>query len=96
MHYFISAPSLNFHDADIAKSLLITISNDIGQIATLNAQLHSMKRIYFGGYFIRGHQTTMHTITYAVNYWSKVVDWFCLLNVEYCLWCYTYIICPPT
>ncbi|KAK2183470.1 hypothetical protein NP493_312g09027 [Ridgeia piscesae] len=66
-----SAPSLNFHDADIAKSLLITISNDIGQIATLNAQLHSMKRIYFGGYFIRGHQTTMHTITYAVNYWSK-------------------------
>ncbi|KAI0214222.1 4'-phosphopantetheine phosphatase [Lamellibrachia satsuma] len=64
-------PSVNFHDADIAKSLLITISNDIGQIASLNAQLHSLKRIYFGGYFIRGHQITMHTITYAINYWSK-------------------------
>ncbi|CAH1781675.1 unnamed protein product [Owenia fusiformis] len=56
---------------DIAKSLLLGISNDIGQIAYLNAKLHGLKKIYFGGYFIRGHPMTMHTITFAINYWSK-------------------------
>ena len=61
-----------FCDADIAKSLLIGISNDIGQLAYLQANIHGMKNIYFGGYFIRGHPMTMHTITYAINYWSKV------------------------
>ena len=75
----------NFRDADIAKSLLIAISNDIGQIAYLNAQLHGLKRIYFGGYFIRGHPMTMHTITYAINYWSKV----CMtlnISIDGCSW----------
>jgi len=62
-----------FTDADVAKSLLISISNDIGQIAYLTAKLHQLPRIYFGGYFIRGHPTTMHTITYAINYWSQVI-----------------------
>lgn len=75
---------MNFHDADIAKSLLITISNDIGQIASLNAQLHSLKRIYFGGYFIRGHQITMHTITYAINYWSKVLRMVLYVDPKTC------------
>ena len=69
-HLFIA--DVPFTDADVAKSLLISISNDIGQIAYLTAKLHHLPRIYFGGFFIRGHPTTMHTITYAVNYWSKV------------------------
>jgi pantothenate kinase len=30
------------------------LSNNIGQIAYLNAQQHGLKRIYFGGGFIRG------------------------------------------
>lgn len=63
------------HDAvseeDIAKSLLIMISNDIGQIAYLQSQVHGVNKIIFGGFFIRGQKTTMHTITYAINYWSK-------------------------
>ena len=65
-------PVPQFRDSDIAKSLLIAVSNDIGQIAYLNARLHGLTKIYFGGYFIRGHAMTMHTITYAINYWSKV------------------------
>ncbi|KAJ1964112.1 hypothetical protein GGI12_001626 [Dipsacomyces acuminosporus] len=60
-----------FDDADIARSLLYMVSNNIGQIAYLNAQLHGIKRIYFGGYFIRGHPLTMHTLSYAINFWSK-------------------------
>ncbi|XP_053403677.1 4'-phosphopantetheine phosphatase-like [Mercenaria mercenaria] len=61
----------NFKQEDLARSLLLSISNDIGQIACLHAKLHSLKKIYFGGYFIRGHPLTMHTITYAINFWSK-------------------------
>ncbi|KAJ1729003.1 hypothetical protein LPJ61_003732 [Coemansia biformis] len=58
-------------DADIARSLLYMVSNNIGQIAYLNAQLHGIRRIYFGGYFIRGHPLTMHTLSYAINFWSR-------------------------
>ncbi|KAK6178482.1 hypothetical protein SNE40_013268 [Patella caerulea] len=61
----------SFKDEDVAKSLLLSISNDIGQIAYLQAKIHNLKKIYFGGYFIRGHPMTMHTITYAINFWSK-------------------------
>lgn len=48
------------------------ISNDIGQIASLYAMMHGLTRVYFGGYFLRGHHLSMHTISFAINYWSKV------------------------
>ncbi|XP_065178051.1 4'-phosphopantetheine phosphatase-like isoform X1 [Sycon ciliatum] len=60
-----------YRQEDITKSLLHFISNDIGQIAYLNARLHNLERIYFAGYFIRGHPLTMHTISFSINYWSK-------------------------
>ncbi|XP_068686158.1 4'-phosphopantetheine phosphatase-like isoform X1 [Montipora capricornis] len=60
-----------FAEADVAKSLLHMISNDIGQIASLYAKLNGLKKIYFSGYFIRGNPLTMHTISYGINYWSK-------------------------
>ncbi|OMH81380.1 Pantothenate kinase 2 [Zancudomyces culisetae] len=63
--------SKKYEKKDIAASLLYMVSNNIGQIAYLNAQLHGIKRIYFGGYFIRGHKLTMHTLSYAINFWSK-------------------------
>ncbi|KAH9490703.1 Pantothenate kinase 4 [Bulinus truncatus] len=63
--------SPNFKKEDVARSLLLCISNDIGQIAYLQAKLHNVKKIYFGGFFIRGHPFTMHTITFAINFWSK-------------------------
>ncbi|RKP08492.1 hypothetical protein THASP1DRAFT_29717 [Thamnocephalis sphaerospora] len=46
------------------------ISNNIGQIAHLNAKNHGLTRIYFGGYFIRGHPVTMSTLSYAIKFWS--------------------------
>lgn len=55
----------------MAKSLLHMISNNIGQLAFLYAQLHQLKRIYFGGYFIRNHRYTMHAISFAIRFWSK-------------------------
>ena len=82
-----------FDDADIARSLLYMISNDIGQvnvtqnlklskvltsprmslfqISSLYALLHGIKCVYFGGFFLRHHPVSMHTVSYSVNYWSK-------------------------
>lgn len=47
------------------------VSNTIGQIAYLNARIHGIERIYFGGSYIRNHTITMQTLAYAINYWSK-------------------------
>ncbi|QEU60294.1 Cab1 [Kluyveromyces lactis] len=60
-----------FNNADISKSLLYAISNNIGQIAYLQAKIHHVKNIYFGGSYIRGHYTTMNTLSYAINFWSE-------------------------
>ncbi|KAL9965961.1 hypothetical protein ACROYT_G029835 [Oculina patagonica] len=61
----------HFAEADVAKSLLHMICNDIGQIASLYAKLNGLKKIYFSGYFIRGNPVTMHAISFGINYWSK-------------------------
>ncbi|XP_059547512.1 4'-phosphopantetheine phosphatase isoform X1 [Myotis daubentonii] len=60
-----------FSPEDMAKSLLHMISNDIGQLACLYARLHGLDRVYFGGFFIRGHPVTMRTITYSISFFSK-------------------------
>ncbi|XP_076299782.1 4'-phosphopantetheine phosphatase isoform X3 [Lasioglossum baleicum] len=62
---------LKFSEADLVRSLLFTISNDIGQIASLYATVHKMDKIYFGGYFLRNHPLSMHTISYSIKYWSN-------------------------
>ncbi|CAJ0578263.1 unnamed protein product, partial [Mesorhabditis spiculigera] len=56
---------------DIAKSLLLMVSNNIGQMAMLYGNRYNVKRIYFGGFFVRKHEITMRTLTYAVDFWSK-------------------------
>uniref|UniRef100_F7B8R1 4'-phosphopantetheine phosphatase n=1 Tax=Xenopus tropicalis TaxID=8364 RepID=F7B8R1_XENTR len=60
-----------FSKEDMAKSLLHMISNDIGQLACLYAKQHNLSQVYFGGFFIRGHPVTMHTISYSINFFSK-------------------------
>lgn len=61
----------DYRPEDIARSLLRMISNNIGQIAYLNALRFGLKRIFLGGFFIRGHAYTMDTISVAVNFWSN-------------------------
>uniref|UniRef100_A0A2N9ILK8 pantothenate kinase n=1 Tax=Fagus sylvatica TaxID=28930 RepID=A0A2N9ILK8_FAGSY len=61
----------DYRPEDIARSLLRMISNNVGQIAYLNALRFGLKRIFFGGFFIRNHAYTMDTIAVAVHYWSK-------------------------
>ncbi|KAL2261032.1 hypothetical protein VTK26DRAFT_4794 [Humicola hyalothermophila] len=57
--------------ADISVALLYAISNNIGQIAFLQSQIHGLSHIYFGGSFIRGHPQTMNTLSYAIKFWSR-------------------------
>ncbi|ESK92164.1 pantothenate kinase [Moniliophthora roreri MCA 2997] len=60
-----------FSPQDISKSLLYAVSNNIGQIAYMNAEKYNLDRIYFGGCFIRGHAATITTLSYAIRFWSK-------------------------
>ena len=63
--------STSFSGSDISRSLLYAISNNIGQIAYLQSEKHSLSKIYFGGSFIRGHRQTMNTLGYAIKFWSN-------------------------
>lgn len=62
---------MRFSQEDICRSLLYAISNNIGQIAHLNAEKYKLDRVYFGGCFIRGHQATISTLSYAIRFWSQ-------------------------
>ncbi|XP_057507930.1 pantothenate kinase 2-like isoform X3 [Actinidia eriantha] len=44
---------------------------DCPKISYLNALRFGLNRIFFGGFFIRGHAYTMDTISVAVHFWSK-------------------------
>lgn len=66
-----AAYNTRFSAADISRSLLYAISNNIGQIAYLQSQIHNLSSIYFGGSFIQGHPQTMNTLSYAIKFWSK-------------------------
>ena len=61
----------DYEPADMALALCRMISYNIAQIAYLNAKKYNLKRIFFGGFFIRGHPFTMQTLSYAINFWSK-------------------------
>lgn len=66
-----SKKDAKFSAEDISKSLLYAVSNNIGQIAYMNAEKYNLDRIYFGGCFIRGHAATIGTLSYAIRFWSK-------------------------
>ncbi|ODV87280.1 hypothetical protein CANARDRAFT_174354 [[Candida] arabinofermentans NRRL YB-2248] len=60
-----------FKQEDIARSLLYAISNNIGQIAYLQAQRYNLRKIYFAGSYIRNHYQTIRTLSYAIDFWSE-------------------------
>ena len=61
----------DYEPSDLSMALCRMISYNIGQLAYLNAMRYNVKRIFFGGFFIRGHPYTMDTIAYAIRFWSK-------------------------
>ncbi|XP_057958507.1 pantothenate kinase 1-like isoform X1 [Malania oleifera] len=56
---------------DLAATLLRDFTYHIAQISYLVAALLGLKKIYFGGSYIRRNGFTMDNISYGLNYWSK-------------------------
>jgi type II pantothenate kinase len=62
----------DYDPADIAVALIRMVSYNIAHLAYLNAKAYGINRVFFGGFYIRGHPYTMETISYAIRFWSKV------------------------
>lgn len=64
-------PAAGLAQEDLARALLLMVTNNIGQVAYLNAQLSKTPRIYFVGNFLRNNKISQRRLSYAINYWSK-------------------------
>ncbi|RQM12219.1 hypothetical protein DD237_007825 [Peronospora effusa] len=67
----ISVSRESVSDADLARSLLVMITQNIGQVAFLNATLYKTKNIFFVGNFLRHNKISLRTLAYAINFWSN-------------------------
>jgi len=47
------------------------ISNNICQIAFLNAKLLGIERVFFSGGFIQGNEYIWSRLAYSIDFWSK-------------------------
>lgn len=64
-------PAKDVKQEDLARALLLMVTNNIGQVAYLNAKLCKTSRIYFVGNFLRQNHVSQHRLSYAIDYWSK-------------------------
>ncbi|XP_015771989.1 PREDICTED: pantothenate kinase 3-like [Acropora digitifera] len=58
-------------DKDLARAMLVTITNNIGSIARMCAVNHKVERVVFVGNFLRGNTIAMKLLAFAMDYWSK-------------------------
>ncbi|KAL6861208.1 hypothetical protein ACP4OV_016908 [Aristida adscensionis] len=61
----------DYRPEDLAATLLSAFTYNIAQIAFLVASLLGLRRVFFGGSYIRGHRSTMENISYAIDFWSQ-------------------------
>jgi pantothenate kinase len=64
-------PAEGLTQEDLARALLLLVTNNIGQVAHLNAKLSNTSRIYFVGSFLRENKISERRLSYAIDYWSK-------------------------
>jgi type II pantothenate kinase len=64
-------PAKGLKQEDLARALLLMVTNNIGQVAYLNAQLHKTPRIYFVGNFLRRNKISQRRLSSAISFWSK-------------------------
>eukprot|EP00977_Amphora_coffeiformis_P016193 scaffold4940_cov163-Amphora_coffeaeformis.AAC.8 len=64
-------PADGLKEEDLARALLLMVTNNIGQVAYLNAELHKTERIYFVGNFLRQNRLSQRRLAFAIDYWSK-------------------------
>ncbi|XP_068709646.1 pantothenate kinase 3-like isoform X2 [Montipora foliosa] len=58
-------------DKDLARAMLVTITNNIGSIARMCAVNHKVERVVFVGNFLRGNTIAMKLLAFAMDYWSE-------------------------
>lgn len=66
-----TAAATQIQQEDLARALLLMITNNIGQVAHLNAKLYKTQRIYFVGNFLRHNTISQQKLSFAINYWSQ-------------------------
>ncbi|KAG7345906.1 pantothenate kinase [Nitzschia inconspicua] len=64
-------PAEGLTQEDLARALLLLVTNNIGQVAYLNAKLSNTRRIYFVGSFLRHNTISQRRLSYAIDFWSK-------------------------
>jgi hypothetical protein len=64
-------PHEDIREEDLALALLMMITNNIGQIAYLVAQLHGCSKIFFVGNFLRHNTISCRRLAFAIDFWSK-------------------------
>lgn len=64
-------PREGVYEADIAIALLMMITNNIGQVAYMNARLHGCSKIFFVGSFLRHNPISCRRLAFAIDFWSK-------------------------
>lgn len=67
----MTQPREGVSDADVARALLVMITQNIGQVAFLNSCLYKTKHIFFVGNFLRHNRISARMLSYAINFWSK-------------------------
>ena len=66
-------PREGIKEEDLAIALLMMITNNIGQVAYLNAQVHKCSKIFFVGSFLRHNPISCRRLAFAIDFWSKGV-----------------------
>ncbi|KAL3925195.1 MAG: hypothetical protein SGILL_000568 [Bacillariaceae sp.] len=64
-------PAKDLTQEDLARALLLLVTNNIGQVSYLNAKLCNTRRIYFVGSFLRQNTISQQRLSYAIDFWSK-------------------------
>lgn len=64
-------PLEGIKEEDLARALLLMVTNNIGQVAHLNAKLHQTRKIYFIGTFLQHNVISQQRLAYSIDYWSQ-------------------------
>eukprot|EP00727_Mastigamoeba_balamuthi_P009372 m51a1_g5057 putative pantothenate kinase (400) ;mRNA; r:102848-104587 len=60
-----------YRDADVVKSLLCMVADNVAQLGYLNAQLHGTRTIIFCGGYIVGNPLVWDVVSKSVSWWSR-------------------------
>lgn len=70
-HVHEPAEPSEYDPGDLIRSLLFMITNNLTQIAFLNAEKHKIQRVIFAGGFLRTNPYVWMRLSYGINFWSK-------------------------